>query len=249
MSYCRLEIGMPRHPKTLRLAARLRVSRREAIGILADLWCWVQAVRPSGMLDGLESPDIEVALDWVGLPGQLAAALVDTGWLDITGCGYEVHGWAERAESYKRASRERGRRTRSVGARAPQTPPRGEEREEREERRGEEKIGGEPPVPPATEGAPMTLELLPPEPSERPGGWKRVATHYQSHHPQARPGAKEQRLYADRRREGYSDDNLCLAIDGCHLSPFHLGQNENQQKHLGLKVIFRDSSQVASIER
>lgn len=31
---------MPRHPKALALAQALKVSRREAVGILIDLWTW-----------------------------------------------------------------------------------------------------------------------------------------------------------------------------------------------------------------
>ena len=106
------------------------------------------------------------------------------------------------------------------------------------------------PDPEGVQGEPesATLELLPPEPEPGPreaSGFPRVSAHYRGLHSKARPGEKERRLYAARRKEGYSDEDLCLAIDGCHQSPFHAGENERRQKYQSLELIFRDSSQVA----
>lgn len=73
-----------------------------------------------------------------------------------------------------------------------------------------------------------------------------VVTHYQTHHPRSKPGAKERKRIADRLAEGYSVDDLVAAIEGNHKSPFHCGVNKENKKWHGLEVIFRDSSQVQS---
>jgi len=44
---------------------------------------------------------------------------------------------------------------------------------------------------------------------------------------------------------GYTTENLCRAIDGIRNSPFHMGVNDSRTVHDGLKVILRDSEQVA----
>ena len=116
MSYCKLEAGLPRHPKVMRLCVRLGVDRPTALGYLVELWCWVQEVRPSGSLDGVSAVEIECALDWRGVEGALINALVDSGWIDRSDAGLEVHGWMERAQSWRRAQREHGARTQNPQA-------------------------------------------------------------------------------------------------------------------------------------
>jgi hypothetical protein len=112
MSYLQWEASLPRHHKTLRLARELGVSRREAIGVISDLWAWVLQTRPSGMLDGISDAELEAVLEWTGEDGRLVAALVTSRWLDRTtdDGSLEVHGWSERAASYRRAASERERR-------------------------------------------------------------------------------------------------------------------------------------------
>ena len=39
-------------------------------------------------------------------------------------------------------------------------------------------------------------------------------------------------------------DDLKLAIDGCHVSPFHDGQNDQGRKYQTLELIMRDASKV-----
>ena len=67
---------------------------------------------------------------------------------------------------------------------------------------------------------------------------------YKKHHPRARPGAKERRLITDRLRDNYDTQTLIAAIEGCHITPHNIGQNERGQKYLGLELIMRTSSQV-----
>lgn len=72
-----------------------------------------------------------------------------------------------------------------------------------------------------------------------------VIEHYRTHHDKSRPGDKERRRIRLRLGEGYSVADLCKAIDGCHKTPFNLGENERGQKFLSLDLIMRDSDHVA----
>jgi hypothetical protein len=51
-------------------------------------------------------------------------------------------------------------------------------------------------------------------------------------------------------RDGWTADELKLAVDGALLSPFHCGDNEQGKKYLDAETIFRDASTVMKhIER
>lgn len=71
-----------------------------------------------------------------------------------------------------------------------------------------------------------------------------IVEHYRTHHSRARPGDKERERIRARLKDGFSVSDLCDAIDGNHLSPFHCGENDNGQKHHGLLLIMRDSDHV-----
>jgi hypothetical protein len=42
----------------------------------------------------------------------------------------------------------------------------------------------------------------------------------------------------------YSVDDLCSAITGCSLSPWHMGKNERKQRYDALDLVLRDASHV-----
>lgn len=72
---------------------------------------------------------------------------------------------------------------------------------------------------------------------------------YRKHHPRAfatpKPASKEWRLIAGRLKEGFSVEDLVQAIEGCHVSPFHCGENDRQTKYQSLELIVRNGSQVS----
>jgi len=76
----------------------------------------------------------------------------------------------------------------------------------------------------------------------------RVVEHYRTYHPKALPNvkstSKEYRRIRDRLNEGYTVEQLCEAIDGCHKTPHNLGENDRGQKYLGLELIVRTASHV-----
>jgi hypothetical protein len=63
-------------------------------------------------------------------------------------------------------------------------------------------------------------------------------------HPKPKSTSKEWRAIKARLDEGYSVETLKLAIDGMHLTPHNLGDNERGQKYLSLELCMRNGSQV-----
>ncbi len=111
---------MPRHPKTLALAQALKVSRREAVGILVDLWTWgLSCADENGNLKAIGDEGIALALDWpVKKAGTLVRAFVSCGWLDDLEDGkYRLHDWPDYTSklSEKRKDAERKRQARKHG--------------------------------------------------------------------------------------------------------------------------------------
>ena len=61
----------------------------------------------------------------------------------------------------------------------------------------------------------------------------------------ARLDDKRRRAVQARMREGYTEDDLRVAIEGCYLSPFHhWRENERGQVYDDLTLICRDASHV-----
>ncbi len=77
---------------------------------------------------------------------------------------------------------------------------------------------------------------------------KIVVAHYQNHHPRSHPKlnskSKEWRAIRARLEEGWTVQDLCDAIDGCHRSPWHQGENDRNKKYDSLELITRDGSKV-----
>ena len=75
-----------------------------------------------------------------------------------------------------------------------------------------------------------------------------VYDHYRESHPRSHPKPKsnstEWRKIKARLAEGYSVDDLKTAIDGCHKSPYHCGENSAGKTYQSLELIVRDSSHV-----
>lgn len=75
-----------------------------------------------------------------------------------------------------------------------------------------------------------------------------VFAHYRTYHPKAFRSpvktSKEWKLIAARLKEGFSVEDLKLAIDGNHVSPFHCGENQGGKEYHGLELIVRDGSKV-----
>jgi len=102
---------MARHPKTIRLAARLNTNKAQVVGHLHILWWWVMDFAPDGDLSEFSNAEIAAAAEWSDDPETFVVALQQTGWLD----GMHVHDWGEYTErlmAKRESNRERQKRFR-----------------------------------------------------------------------------------------------------------------------------------------
>lgn len=83
-------------------------------------------------------------------------------------------------------------------------------------------------------------------PEERKVVIDEVLCRYIDFHEKARPGEKERKRIAARLCEGFSLDDLLMAIEGNHASPFHCGENADGKKYHSLELIFRNADKVTS---
>lgn len=141
---------MTRHPKTLALAQTLRISRREAVGLLVDLWTWgIGCAGETGSLRGLSPEGIAMALDWpVRQAGKLVDALFTCGWFDREGEDYRLHDWEDYtgrlSERRRDAERKRtARRAAKAGETGGEKPPENEGGPQSETRACPEMVRGQ----------------------------------------------------------------------------------------------------------
>lgn len=83
------ELG--RHPKTLRAARRLGVSRVAVVGHLHYLWWWCLDYAADGDLSGFTCEEIADAAEWQGDASDFVVALGESGFLDQHGDRLTIH--------------------------------------------------------------------------------------------------------------------------------------------------------------
>ncbi|MEN7527004.1 YdaU family protein [Cupriavidus sp. DL-D2] len=73
-----------------------------------------------------------------------------------------------------------------------------------------------------------------------------VFDHWQSvmGSPRSKLDAKREKVIKSALKAGYSVDDLRKAIDGCALSPFHMGLNDQRTKYNGIDLILRSADQI-----
>jgi len=93
-----------RHPKMLDLAARLRIPREHAIGIVSVLIDWVHDMAPQGDVGKWPDGAIAVASGWSGDPHEFINALIEARWLDShPHHRLLVHDYPDHAERFVKA--------------------------------------------------------------------------------------------------------------------------------------------------
>jgi len=159
MSWLKLDVDFPDHPKVLGLADWLKIDRNLAAGILVRWFAWVRKYYPDG--------DVETALPEIPgispeISGRLPEALREVGWVvDGWVKNWDEWGGAEIAEKAKREPDKYrkmidfyglfpyGKNTGKIGKKTGKIPSR------REEKRIEEKrIEKDKTIPPATPDLP-----------------------------------------------------------------------------------------------
>lgn len=95
------------------------------------------------------------------------------------------------------------------------------------------------------ERAPILAERVPVKADQHATAFDQVFRYWQGRmgHPQAKPGPRRSKVLA-RLREGYSVDQLRMAIQGCAASPHHMGENATKTRYDDLTLICRDGAKV-----
>jgi hypothetical protein len=89
--YVPSHITLGSHPKLIRLARRLGVSRAQAVGHLHYFWWWAMTYAPNGQIDGFSAEEIAVAAEWDADPDLFVCSMAEVGFIDGTG----IHDWPE----------------------------------------------------------------------------------------------------------------------------------------------------------
>lgn len=91
----------------------------------------------------------------------------------------------------------------------------------------------------------------PPKPKKKHGAVKqeraeRIFSFWRNNLPvgKARLTPKRKKKIEDRLKDGYSEQEIKKAITGCSLSPFHMGDNENETFYVDLELICRSSEKL-----
>jgi hypothetical protein len=73
-----------------------------------------------------------------------------------------------------------------------------------------------------------------------------VFSHWQiiMDHKRAKMDVVRARVIRERMRDGYTVEDLCLAIDGCAASAFHMGENRDRTVYDSITLILRDADHV-----
>jgi len=122
MAWIELHQTLPRHPKLIRLAARLQIHTAQAAGHVVFLWLWTLDYCPNGGLSDFGAAEIAAASSFTGDADLFLEALVACGWIDEDRA---IHNWHEyagrlveeraRDKERKRAARESYKSRMSVG--------------------------------------------------------------------------------------------------------------------------------------
>lgn len=66
--------------------------------------------------------------------------------------------------------------------------------------------------------------------------WKTIMGHKR-----AQMDLKRAQVIKDRLRDGYTVEDLCLAVEGCASSAFHMGENDRRMVYDSITLILRDA--------
>ncbi len=111
LSWIRVDVDMPEHPKMLQLAEHLGV--REAWPYVFRLWCWAAKVAPSGELGNAPARGLAQAAGWGGAPPKFLEGVLAVGLVEATPSGFRLHDWRERYGKYlERLEKDRERKRR-----------------------------------------------------------------------------------------------------------------------------------------
>jgi len=119
MTWIRVDCAVTRHPKLVKFARSIGVSRHEGLGILVDLWTWAVDYTDNGDLSKYTSDDLAAALNIQSeaalITHDLLDALEASGFIDIDDGKLTLHDWdlhQGQLMAQREANKERQRRYR-----------------------------------------------------------------------------------------------------------------------------------------
>ena len=179
--------------------------------------------------------------------GNAVTALIEDGCVKIEGDNLLIVNF-EQAQESKTSNAEKQRRFREVHKKSnralPEVTARNHKREEREER--EENLTT---LSSSSTGVVLPL-LAPPEKPRTPTASEQVFDHWRKvhNHPKALFDRKRRQAVEGRLKDGYTIERLKRAVEGCRLSPHHMGENDRNTSYNDLELICRNSVNVEKFE-
>ena len=198
-------------------------------GILERLWHATIVSAPQGNIGKLNDETIAALVGWLDSTDALISALVDAGWLDRC-IKYRllVHDWSDHCPNHVKGNlRKQNRELFSHPV--------------LKTKHDETKRNSTKPNPTPRKKPKESTRALANQPNS---SVLEIFEYYQRFHPKAQQDEKSKRLIDDRLSDGFTIADCKRAIDGCHASPFHCGQNDNGRKYQSLELIFRSSDKV-----
>ena len=262
--WLRLESDIVDHPKTGRLEAVLNEPLAGWYVIRA--LSWMSRFCPTGHVRDNDGTSLESSAKWRGTSGELLAALVSCGWLDVVPGGWEWHDWAEhQGKVAHKAAKERERKA-AYRARASQNVPRDNDgtsagRPAQRDVTGRDVTGREKEGSNASASTPpLQLEALPvkavkarkpPDPAAEFARFKAACTddelrvfdaYCTTFAVDMAPDWGLQKLVRQKLK-AHTVDELCAAVRGAGRDPWH------REKGSSLRALFSDASKVAQLAK
>lgn len=224
--WLKVEHDLPEKPEVVSIACAVKIDCDSVVGKLFRVWRWFDRHTVDGYATGVTSAYLDALVAIEGF----AAAMTAVGWLvqrngSLSVPRFDRH--ISKSAKQRALGSERVKRSRNA----------------RSETKTDTVF--------SSLTSPKTASSVQEEaraPPTKPEQILEVFAHYRAQHPRAfkspQPRSKEWQKIAARLAEGFSVDDLRAAIDGCHRSPFHCGQNDQQATHQSLELIVRDGSHV-----
>jgi hypothetical protein len=263
--WLRLESDIVDHPKTGRLEAILNEPLAGWYVIRA--LSWMSRFCPTGHVRDNDGTSLESSAKWRGTSGELLAALVSCGWLDVVSGGWEWHDWAEHqgkvayaaAKERARKAAYRSKRPANVPADVPRdndgtTTGRPAQRDVTgRDVTGRDVTGREKKQQDVEQAQPKALMVKPM--AVRPDNltddeWN-VFEHWRQKTGKSSAMLSAERLTLIRRwlaTPGVTVERLQRAIDGCCKTPWNRGDNPERKKYLELTLILRNAETLERFE-
>ena len=123
LPWIRVHSDLPQHPKSIRLGIKLADPR--AWSYVVQLWLWAAQHAPEGRVEGPDSDAVLAhACGWPHEPEKIVRALHESGFIDQTGEGFQIHNWDVHALPHiekREKDRDRMRRLRERSANGSRT--------------------------------------------------------------------------------------------------------------------------------